>query len=114
MAAFKRKDRTNKGYLSVAEVGDCTRAAGLQKMFDDPYDRNSYAANRNYEDEWCRCTVPNAANRYPYKELMELLCGAKEAGELFSADVGALEGGTWRLGHGSAKTWVAPTGSRDA
>jgi hypothetical protein len=114
MAEFKGKDRGGKGYLSVAEVGDCTRAAGLQQMFDDPYDRSYNAQNRNYEDEFCRCTEPNSAGKYPYKELMELLCGAKEAGELFSADIGALKSGAWRLGQERATAWVAPAETRDA
>jgi len=30
MAEFKRKDHGGKGYLTEAEIGDCTRAAGLQ------------------------------------------------------------------------------------
>lgn len=55
-------------------------------------------SNIDRTEEFCRCTEPNSVGRYPYKELMELLCGAKEAGELFSADARALDAGTWRLG----------------
>lgn len=46
---------------------------------------------------------------------MELLLkDAKEAGELFSADVRALEAGTWRLGQAQSPAWAAPPGTRDA
>jgi hypothetical protein len=30
MAEFKRRDHGGKGYLTVAEIGESTRAAGLQ------------------------------------------------------------------------------------
>jgi len=45
---------------------------------------------------------------------MELLCGAKDAGELFSADIRALKSGAWRLGPERTTAWVAPAGTRDA
>ena len=109
MAAFKRKDHGNKGYLTIPEVEDCLRAAGVGHMFADPRDRG----DRNYGDQWCRCIEANSQNKYPYKELMELICG-KEAGELFSADVQALETGTWSLSGKAPAKFVPPLDVRNA
>ena len=44
---------------------------------------------------------------------MELICG-KEAGELFSADIGALDNGTWRLGAGRPAKFEPPQEVRNA
>ena len=35
---------------------------------------------------------------YPFKELLELVCGAEEASKLYSATITQLENGTWRTG----------------
>ena len=53
---------------------------------------------------------------YSYKELIELLAGEKEGAELFSADIKALEMGTYHLGHKHEDTaeWILPRGTHDA
>ena len=114
MAAFQRADHGRKGYLPARTIGECMRTAGVEHMFDDGADRSYGGQGRQYDDEWCRCTEPNSQGQYPYKELMELLCGDKEGAELYSADTAALERGNWRLGPGASAGWVAPTESRGA
>ena len=45
---------------------------------------------------------------------MELICGNEQAAELYSAEVGALQGGTWRLGGAPAARFVAPLETKGA
>ena len=94
MAACKTSDRAGKGYLPGRDIADCASRIGLP--------RDLRAAGKDGVPELCSCTKPNSQGLYPYKELFELLCGAKEAAELYSASVDALERGIWRLGPGGS------------
>ena len=67
--------------------------------------------------ELCACTMANSHGLYPYKEILELFCGARVAGELYSASVEALRRGTWRPGpggRGQAPAFTQPRETRGA
>lgn len=106
MAALKTSDRSAKGYLEGRDIADGLARAGLPQALR--------SAGRDGVPELCSCMKPNAQGRYPYKELFELLCGAKEAADLYAASIDALERGTWRQGSAKAAAFVQPKATQGA
>lgn len=106
MAALKTSDSSGRGYLEGRDIADGISRVGLQHALR--------SAGRDGVLELCSCLKPNAQGRYPYKELFELLCGAREAAELYAASIDALERGTWRQGSAKPAAFVQPKATQGA